>query len=85
MTVEVFYTGGGIWLAEMNLDNKRYAVIDSSYKECLTIYNYVDEDNKYMSEDMIFSDNVTNLDTEHKKIYYKLLKALNSKISKFSH
>jgi hypothetical protein len=85
MTVEVFYTGGGIWLAEMNLDNKRYAVIDSSYKECLTIYNYVDEDNKYMCEDMIFSDNVANLDTEHKKIYYKLLKALNSKISKFSH
>lgn len=54
MKPEVFYTGGGIWLAEMNLQNGTYAVVDSDYKECLSIYKYTD-DEPYMPDDMIFS------------------------------
>ena len=81
MKVEVFYTGGGIWLAEMNLDNGTYAVVDSDYDTALSIYKYPEEgEEQYMSEDMIFSDEVQNLDKEHMKIYTKLLEALKKEI-----
>ena len=81
MKVEVFYTGGGIWLAEMNLENGTYAVVDSDYDTALSIYKYPEEgEEQYMSEDMIFSDEVQNLDKEHMKIYTKLLEALKKEI-----
>ena len=81
MKVEVFYTGGGIWLAEMNLDNGTYAVVDSDYDTALSIYKYPEEgEEQYMSEDMIFSDEVQNLDKEHMKIYNQLLEALQKEI-----
>lgn len=81
MKVEVFYTGGGIWLAEMNLENGTYAVVDSDYDTALCIYNYPEnEEEKYMPEDMIFSDEVQNLDKEHMKIYTQLLEALKDKM-----
>lgn len=82
MKVEVFYTGGGIWLAEMNLENGTYAVVDSDYDTALSIYKYPEEgEEQYMSEDMIFSDEVQNLDNEHMKIYNQLLEALQEKIN----
>ena len=82
MKVEVFYTGGGIWLAEMNLENGTYAVVDSDYDTALSIYKYPEEgEEQYMSEDMIFSDEVQNLDKEHMKIYNQLLEALQEKIN----
>ena len=82
MKVEVFYTGGGIWLAEMNLENGTYAVVDSDYDTALCIYNYPEnEEEQYMPEDMIFSDEVQNLDKEHMKIYTQLLEALQEKIN----
>lgn len=82
MKVEVFYTGGGIWLAEMNLENGTYAVVDSDYDTALCIYKYpVDGEEQYMAEDMIFSDEVQNLDNEHMKIYNQLLEALQEKIN----
>lgn len=54
MKIEVFYTGGGIWLAEMDLGNGTYAAISSDYHEAMCIYNYVEGEEKYMTEDMIF-------------------------------
>ncbi len=82
MKVEVFYTGGGIWLAEMNLENGTYAVVDSDYDTALSIYKYPEDgEEQYMSEDMIFSDEVQNLDKEHMKIYNQLLEALQEKIN----
>lgn len=82
MKVEVFYTGGGIWLAEMNLENGTYAVVDSDYDTALSIYKYPEDgEEQYMSEDMIFSDEVQNLDNEHMKIYNQLLEALQEKIN----
>lgn len=77
MKAEVFYTGGGIWLAEMNLQNGTYAVVDSDYPECLSIYNYTD-DEPYLPEDMIFSKGVDQLDGEQMKIYNQLLAALKT-------
>lgn len=75
MKAEVFYTGGGIWLAEMDLQNGTYAVVDSDYPECLSIYNLTD-DEPYMPEDMIFSKGVDQLDSEQMKIYNRLIAAL---------
>ena len=79
MKAEVFYTGGGIWLAEMNLQNGTYAVVDSDYPECLSIYNYTDDEEQYLPEDMIFSKGVDQLDSEQMKIYNKLIAALKTK------
>lgn len=78
MKAEVFYTGGGIWLAEMDLQNGTYAVVDSDYPECLSIYNLTD-DEPYMPEDMIFSKGVDQLDSEQMKIYNQLIAALKTK------
>lgn len=78
-TSEVFYTGGGIWLAEMNLGDGTYAVIDSEYNTALCIYRYSD-DEPYMSEDMVFCDEVQNLDSEHLKIYNQLYEALKKEV-----
>lgn len=78
MKAEVFYTGGGIWLAEMDLKNGTYAVVDSDYHDCLSIYNYTD-DEQYMPEDMIFSKVVDQLDSEQMKIYNQLIAALKTK------
>lgn len=78
MKAEVFYTGGGIWIAEMDLQNGTYAVVDSDFNECLSIYNYTD-DEQYMPEDMIFSKGVDQLDTEEMKIYNQLIAALKEK------
>lgn len=73
---EVFYTGGGIWLAELDLQNGTYAVVDSDYHECLSIYRYSEDGEQYMPEDMIFSEDVKSLDLEQMKIYNKLYEAL---------
>lgn len=78
MKAEVFYTGGGIWLAEMDLQNGTYAVVDSDYHNCLSVYNYTD-DEPYLPEDMIFSKGVDQLDSEQMKIYNQLIAALKTK------
>lgn len=37
--IEVFYTGGGIWLAACHFDNKRYYIVDSDFSDCLSLYD----------------------------------------------
>lgn len=76
MKAEAFYTGGGIWLAEKDLGNGTYAVVDSDYDTAICIYKYSDDGEQYMSEDMIFSDEVQNLDSETMKIYNELIEVL---------
>lgn len=78
MKAEVFYTSGGIWLAEMDLQNGTYAVVDSDYTECLSIYKYTGEE-QYLPEDMILSKSVDQLDSEQMKIYSQLTAALKEK------
>ena len=77
MKAEVFYTGGGIWLAEKDLGNGTYAVVDSEYHDCLSIYKEAEE--RYMPEDMVFSEGVAKLDLEQMKIYRELVEALKEK------
>ena len=53
--LEVFYTGGGIWLAEMDLEDGLYAVVNSEFPNYLSIYKYPDDkdDEKYLPDDAI--------------------------------
>lgn len=81
MKIEVFYTGGGIWLAEMDLGNGTYAAISSDYHEAMCIYNYVEGEEKYMTEDMIFCDEVQNFNSEQLKIHNQLYEALKKEVA----
>ena len=81
--IEVFYTGGGIWLAEMGLKNGTYAVIDNDHIECLTIYRNSNEEEKYTAENMTYSAAVADLDEDNRKIYNELFKALNAELEKW--
>ena len=69
MKIEVFYTGGGIWLAEMNLEDGTYAAISSDYPEAMCIYKHVEDEEPYMSENMIFCDEVQNFNNDQLKIH----------------
>ena len=75
--IEVFYTGGGIWLAEMNLGDNNYAIVNSEAPEYFAIYEYEQaEDGRYYPEDMILDQHKDELSEEYKKVYEKLLIAL---------
>ena len=75
--IEVFNTGGGIWLAEVNLKDNQYAVVSSDAPEYLAVYQYEKaEDDKYYPEDMISDQHKDELSEELKKVYEKLLLAL---------
>ena len=75
--IDVFYTGGGIWLAEANLGDNKYAVINSEDPEYMGVYLYEKaEDGQYYPEDMILDKHKDELDEELKKVYEKLLIAL---------
>lgn len=75
--IEVFNTGGGIWLAEVNLKDNQYAVVSSDAPEYLAVYQYEKaEDDKYYPEDMISDQHKDELSEELKKVYEKLLIAL---------
>lgn len=75
--IEVFYTGGGIWIAEANLENNKYAVINSEDPSYMGVYLYEKaEDGKYYPEDMISDQHKDELEGELKEVYEKLLIAL---------
>lgn len=75
--IEVFNTGGGIWLAEAELKDNKYAVVSSDAPEYLAVYQYEKaEDEKYYPEDMILDQHKNDLSEEYKPIYEKLLIAL---------
>lgn len=80
--IEVFNTGGNTWFAEMDLGDGTYAVVSSAYEDELAIYTYPesgDEDDKYYAEEMIYDEEVGDMDTEHKRIYKKLYRALKER------
>lgn len=81
MKTDVFYTGGGIWLSEGILDNGTCAIVSSEFPEFLSVYN-INEEEPYLSEDMIFSKHVNELDEHYKEIYNNLLIELNKRSSK---
>lgn len=76
--VDVFYTGGGITLAEVDLSENRYAVVSTDAPEYLTIYAYTDGEKTYLPEDMISSVSITEMALETKALYDKMLSKLKT-------
>lgn len=81
MKVEVFYTCGGVWLSEVDLNENEYAVVSTEYPNELAIYTKEDEDDKYHPEDMILVENKNDLPNELRKIYDTLYTELMKKAS----
>ena len=79
MKVEVFYTGGDIWLSEGILSDGKIAVVNNDFPSTLSVYKKPEDDIWYLPEDMIFSKDHNNLDDEYKEIYNILLHHLNEK------
>ena len=81
MNIETFYTGGGIWLTEVVINDKGdYAVIDNEHPEYLSVYHAAEnEDLKYMSEDMYISEHHTALSPDLKALYDKMLEHMQEK------
>lgn len=66
---EVFYTGGGIWLSAMWLDENRYAVTDNSgYMDGFCIYDHreEDQDTEFPCQNLVGEKCLTETDGECK-------------------
>lgn len=74
--LEVFYTGGGVWLAEYHFDEITYGVVSSEAPEYLTIYESYEDGDKYLPEDMIASKHKDELNDFRLEIYNKMLDEL---------
>lgn len=73
--IEIFNTGGGINLAEAELDGGRYAVVSTEAHDCIAIYNRVD-DEPYMPEDMIGCYTVGDMSEELKALHTEMREKL---------
>lgn len=72
--IEVFYTGGGIWLAEANLGDNKYAVVNSEQPEYMGVYLYEKgEDDTYYPEDIIDDYHKDNIPDDLKELYKDML------------
>lgn len=79
MKIETFYTGGGITLAEAELNNgAQYAVVSNEYQSGIAIYNRVEGEEPYMPEDMVASFSEDEMDAETKALYLEMLEALKN-------
>lgn len=78
--IEVFYTGGGIWLAEVDVNENEYAAVNSEAPEFLAIYTKVEGEEKYLPDDMTLAQTSDELNQELKEIHGELLKALKEKV-----
>ena len=81
MNIEVFYTGGGIWLAEAVINDKGdYAVVNNECPEVLSLYHKADnEDEKYMAEDMYLSKPWDELSNEMAHLHAVMFQAMKKK------
>ena len=76
--IEIFYTGGGITIAEADLNDNQFAVVSSEFPDFLTIYNRDDENEKtYLPENTIVSTHKNNLTPDLKPLYSKMIEKLN--------
>lgn len=75
--IEVFNTGGGIVLAEADVNLNQYAVVSTEAPEFLTIYKRTD-DEAYLPEDMVASIKEDEMTDEFKGLYAEMLKALKN-------
>lgn len=75
--IEVFYTGGGITLAEVDIDATLYAVVSSEAPDFLTIYHHA-EGEKYLPDDMLVSSSKEEITPQYQAIYTKMLEKLKT-------
>ena len=76
--VEVFYTGGGIWLSALYVDDNLYFVVDSDWTESITLFDHRDEDQdtEYPCQNVMYSKAEDSADfpfTMFEKAVHKLL------------
>lgn len=76
--IEVFYTGGGITIAEADVNTKHYAVVSSEAPEFLTVYAYADEEKTYLPDDMISSYRKEELTPDLLPLYAEMLEKLKT-------
>lgn len=76
-SVQTFYTGGGITIAEVNVDKTHYAVVSSDAPDYITVYRYnTDNETTYLSEDMVSCLSKENITSELQPLYAKMVAAL---------
>ena len=77
--IETFYTGGGITLAETDLNDNVYAVVSSDAPQYLTIYNRTEDNDKtYLPDDMVSSTPEEKLTSDLKPLYLKMVEKLKT-------
>jgi hypothetical protein len=76
--IETFYTGGGITIAETDVDNGHYAVVSSEAPDFLSVYAFSDGEKTYLPDDMISSSSEESLTPELKALYRKMLDKLKT-------
>lgn len=76
--IEAFYTGGGIWIAQTYIDEMSYAVVSSEAPEYLTIY--LENDEKYLPEDMVLSMKAENMSLEYRVLHDRMLSKIEALI-----
>lgn len=76
--VEVFYTGGGIWLAAKYIADHVYAIVDSDFDECITYYDDRDEDEKFACQNMVESIGIDEMGVADHSIWEELHTALSN-------
>lgn len=74
--IELIYTGGGITLAEAELNSDRYAVVSTEAPGFLTVYKRGDDETPYLPEDMVFSLTEGELPEDMKGLYAEMLDEL---------
>ena len=76
--IEVFYTGGGITIAEADVSVNRYAVVSSEAPEFLSVYAYADEEKTYLPDDMVYSVKHDAIDPELQPLYALMVEKLKT-------
>ena len=74
---EVFYTGGGIWLAAMWLNEHEYAIVDNCWKYCLSYYDDSEDEYEFHGMNMLTSVDEEDMTDADKAIWTKLCDALD--------
>lgn len=75
--IEVFYTGGGITLAEVDVTPDTYATVSSEAPEFLSLYKKTD-DGPHLPEDMLLSAKHDELDTELQELHAAMVGKLKA-------
>lgn len=76
--IEVFYTGGGITLAEVDIDQTHYAVVSSEAPQFLTIYKHAEGEKTYLPDDMLVSTPEEEIAPEYKALYTEMREKLKT-------